>query len=258
MFRFIHRHGRLTLIAALVLALAQVVPAFAQDNPGIEPPAPPLEVVSSEPKPADTASEDTDAAKVDPKGQVLDGAPQLFLPLLNLPNGPVEGAATTAYWRDVLREGFEGAFPSGLWSLRDYNGSLGGTYVWNDVSNRHLGGYWSAHPKGGPPYANYMASQMTWGPFSLYGAQAAELRFSFFLVSESGYDFLRYGYSCTNGATWTDLSVSGNYVTWRNVTVPLTSCLGAPYVKVRFAFDSDTNTVYEGAYVDDIWIRKYQ
>lgn len=258
MFRFNHRHGRLTFIAALVLALAQVVPAFAQDSPNIEPPVPPLEVVSSEPKPDDTALGGPDVAKADGRDQALDGAQRLFLPFLNAPNGVVQGAATSAAWYTVLYEGFEGPFPSGLWRLRDYNGSLGGTYVWNDVSNRHLGGYWSAHPKGGPPYANYMASQMTWGPFSLYGAQAAELRFSFFLVSESGYDFLRYGYSCTNGATWTDLSVSGNYVTWRNVAVPLTSCLGAQYVKVRFVFDSDTNTVYEGAYVDDIWIRKYQ
>jgi hypothetical protein len=52
--------------------------------------------------------------------------------------------------------------------------------------------------------------------------------------------------------------VSGNYVTWRYVVVPLTSCLGASQVKIRFSFDSDTNIYYEGAYVDDILILKYQ
>ncbi len=254
MFRFSHRHGRLTLIAALVIALAQVVPAFAQDTPSIEPATPPLDVVSPTAKPADEME-----TTADPKDKAVSEAPQLFLPFLNAAGAPVQGAATSSYWYTVLYEGFEGPFPSGLWSLRDYNGSLGGTYVWNDVSTRaYTGSYWSAHPKGGSPYTNNMASQMTWGPFSLVGALQAEFRFNFFLVSESGYDFLRYGYSCTNGATWTDLSVSGNYVTWRYVVVPLTSCLGASQVKIRFSFDSDTNIYYEGAYVDDILILKYQ
>lgn len=253
MFRFIHRHDRLFLIVAIALAIFQVVPASAQDNPSIEPATPPLDVVSPEAKPTDFVE-----TTVDAKDQAVEGASQLFLPFLSVPAAPVQGAASTGYWYQVLYEGFEGPFPSGLWSLRDYNGSLGGTYVWNDVPHRAYTGGWSAHPKGGWPYTNYMASQMTWGPFSLVGAQKAELRFSFFLISESRYDFLRYGYSCTNGATWTDLSVSGNYVTWRYVVVPLTSCLGASQVKIRFSFDSDTNIYYEGAYVDDILILKYQ
>ena len=254
MFRFTHRHGRLFLIVALALAICQVVPAAAQDNPNIEPANPPIDVVASEAKPNDTSVE----ATVDEKDRALEAAPKIYLPLINQTGAAVESAATTAAWSTVFFEGFEGVFPSGLWALRDTNGAAGGTYVWNDVSNRHYGGYWSAHPKGGPAYTNIMASQMMWGPFSLVGAQAAELRFNFFLISESGYDYLRYGYSCNNGVTWTDYSLSGNYVNWRSTIVPLNYCVGYSQVKVRFLFESDTSVVYEGAYIDDVWIRKYQ
>jgi bacillopeptidase F (M6 metalloprotease family) len=115
----------------------------------------------------------------------------------------------------------------------------------------------------GSNYPDYAESWMTYGPFSLAGATAADLRFKQWLDTESGADYLCrlasldgsdfYG-TCASGysAGWTDsiLDLSDVYT--------IGSLLGQPEVWIATLFFSDESTNYpEGAYVDDLVLRKY-
>jgi hypothetical protein len=97
---------------------------------------------------------------------------------------------------------------------------------------------------------------MIYGPFSLADATDAEFRFMIWLNSEPSNDTLFVGAS-TNGTNFSGGSASGT-IDWSGYIFDLTDFTGEAQVWIIFAFESDSAIHKpEGAYVDDIEVRKY-
>ncbi len=252
------RHPLLALVVAGLLlfpvatALAAPIPAQGGDDPD-----------------PSFWEEEAPGQVYGPKAETLDSKPADDEPKLqaDLSDAGVDAqgvgpAAPEAGWIVIENEGFEGVWPDAGWVVVDYNGpSQGGTYVWDDTSKRHAGatGAWSAHPTDGvTPYTNDLHTTMTYGPFSLVGATDAKFKFSYFLDTEPGFDFFSWEYSCDNGASWVSQKKSGRPAVWKTVTVKLKPCLGKSSVLVQFGFISESSYSFEGAYVDNVLIQKYQ
>ena len=171
--------------------------------------------------------------------------------LLLMPLTPALGQTT------VLSEGFEGAFP-GSWSIGDP--TVPSVY-WKDVTNAvgtvtaHSGG-WKGYCAGighggtsaNPTYTNNMTAFMS-RSISLAGYAGANLSFWVNIPSiESGYD--RLGVYMDANQLWT---ASAPTTGWTFVTVPLNAYVGGTHT-LKFRFDSDVSTFYEGAYLDDILV----
>jgi predicted secreted protein len=176
-----------------------------------------------------------------------------------------------AGWTTILSEGFEGSFP-GSWELVD-NQQGYGQYFWGKRNCRAFQGSYGGWAVGGGAdgsslvcgndYPNYAESWMIYGPFSLVGASAAELRFKLWLNSESGHDYV-YWVASIDGADYYGQAVCGYSGGWADVLMDLAdvyeigSLLGEPEVWIAFVFQTDGNTHYpEGTYVDNVVLRKY-
>lgn len=182
-----------------------------------------------------------------------------------------DGPVAADGWVTILEDGFEGAFP-GPWDVADVDGPVGGEYFWEKRDCRSYGGSYSAWAPGGgsdgevlPCGADYPSDLLSWmvyGPFSLADATAAEMRFWLWVSSEPEYDLLFWGAS-VDGSQFYGEAFSGESFGWSEVLFDLAdvhvlgSLLGEPEVWVAFVWLSDGNTTYpEGAYVDDVWLRK--
>jgi hypothetical protein len=128
------------------------------------------------------------------------------------------------------------SFPSG-WTRYDYDGS---GHLWVEQA---IGGRCVAKPNG---YINDMATYME-RVVNLAGGNIAGafLDFRFRMNTETGFDFLRYEYSCNNRRTWrgSTHSDSGAYggasPGFINRTVSLAECDGSASVYIRFWFQTD-------------------
>jgi uncharacterized repeat protein (TIGR02543 family) len=191
--------------------------------------------------------------------------PRAYLPLA-VKEYPEQGS-----WETIVTENFEGPFP-GVWSVED-NQSGYGTYFWGKRNCRPYEGSRSGWAVGAgsdgtslscgdfyPPEAD---SWMVYGPFSLVDALAADLQFKLWVSTERDYD-----YACRlasiDGDDFYGNCTSGNSGGWINVGLDLSdvhslgSLLGEPQVWIALVFDSDGSINNpEGAYVDDIVLRKY-
>ena len=165
----------------------------------------------------------------------------------------------------ILNESFEGAFPSGSWTVT-------GSPTWDDQNYLARTGSWAAwcadtslNPSGGA-YSDNMNAQMKYGPFSLSGASSFSISYWIRGYTEQNYDFLHLLIS-GNGNTWYTLeSISGNLGTsWTNKSFnsaqiqSLTgqNFLGDSSVWIVFIFSSDASlSNYAGAFIDDILITK--
>ncbi|MBC8262651.1 MAG: protease inhibitor I42 family protein, partial [Anaerolineales bacterium] len=173
-------------------------------------------------------------------------------------------------WTNIVAEDFEGSFP-GAWSVFDNAGGYG-EYYWGKRDCRPHAGSYSGWGVGAGAdgtslscsdnYTNSVKSWMIYGPFDLTSASDAELLFSYWNFSESDYDYLFWGVSI-NGSNFYGTSTSGDSGGWNDVNYDLTNVYylgnltGQPEVWVAFVFTSDyTVTEAEGAYVDDIVLRK--
>jgi subtilisin family serine protease len=191
---------------------------------------------------------------------------EVYLPLVSRRYvGPPQGE-----WTTIMSEDFEGEFP-GAWEVLDGNPD-NGLYYWGKRDCRPFGGSYSGWAVGGGDGAaltcgsNYtwnVASWMVYGPFSLADATQAEFHFQLWQNTEVNYDYLFYGVSLDGS------NFDGSYVLkgtggWVPVTLDLTNVpgrgkvTGEPEVWVALLFSSDSfQTAPEGAYVDDIVLRKY-
>lgn len=190
---------------------------------------------------------------------VSDTAP-LYLPVILSNAGP--------NWTIIEDQGFEGAFPGTGWVLGT---DTIGEYLWGKSSCRSFNGNYSAWAVGGGSsgsglscgsnYPNNVFTYMDYGPFDLSEATAAEMQFKFWLNSENGKDGLCWGVA-TDGLYFNYDCLSGNTFGWFDEMVDFSnfegvSYLGEPQVWITFEFYSDEKNPYpEGAYVDDIVIRK--
>jgi len=107
-----------------------------------------------------------------------------------------------------------------------------------------------------------VSSWMTYGPFSLADASAAELTCDIWLDVESEFDWFYVSVS-VDEVSWFGWATTESTGGWLEATADLASipdlgsALGEPEVWVSLGFESDgLDTLPEGAYVDNIVLRK--
>lgn len=184
------------------------------------------------------------------------------------PGGPTP---TPSGWEILVNTDFEGEFPA-PWTVYDDNGTTNGEYYWGRRSCRSFAGNFSGWVVGagangaglscGSNYPNNARSSLKYGPFSLVGATAADLRFKLWLNTESGYDRV-CRMASINGVDFYGSCSSGNSGGWVDRTFDLSNVytlgnlLGQPQVWVLLWFYSDSSVTYsEGAYADNIVLRR--
>lgn len=190
---------------------------------------------------------------------------QTTIPLLNAP--------ITAGYHTIMSEDFEGAFP-GKWSVFDNNGFTEGEYYWwkrnckpyeGSYGGWPIGGGFSGSTRGcGAGLPVNTDSWMVYGPFSLEGLIAADLRFKMWLDQPEGVYLCRmasidgsnfYG-NCSTGngygpTGWIDQVLNlTNVYTLGNLT-------GQSRVWIAIIFqDPYWGGSWEGSFVDNIVLRQ--
>lgn len=187
------------------------------------------------------------------------------------PTGTPTPIATPFGWETLVSTDFEGDFP-GPWMVYDDDGATNGEYYWSKRSCRVYAGNYSGWAVGagangaklscGSNYPHQVNASMDYGPFSLVGVTAAELRYKLWLNSESDFDYMCH-FASIDGQDWYGSCVSGNSSGWMDRVFDLSNVyrlgnlLGRPQVWVELWFFSDASVNYpEGAYVDNIILRK--
>jgi hypothetical protein len=186
-----------------------------------------------------------------------------YLPLVLSESGPEPPG-----WITIVSEDFEASFPATGWQVIDEDGD-GGLYYWGRQDCRASGGSYSAWSVGagdaslgcGADYPGDVFSWMVYGPFSLADATAAELIFDWWSDS-TGSDEFFYGAS-TDDYDYRGVHVTGDHASWTTGEVfdlsavpSLGSLLGEDQVWIGFAFESGSSGDAEGAYVDNVLVRK--
>jgi hypothetical protein len=196
-------------------------------------------------------------------------SPRVRVPILLKNSG---GPTPPPSWTTIASEDFESASALSGWNVFDNTGATGGEYFWaRRTCNPHAGSYsgWGvgggANGSGlacGANYPNDADSWMVYGPFSLAGATAAELNFWMSLTTETNFDFLNR-LASIDGSNFYGSRTSGNTGGWVTRTLNLANVftlgnlLGQSQVWIAVSFSSDdSNTLPNGAFVDDIVLRK--
>jgi hypothetical protein len=180
----------------------------------------------------------------------------------------IAGAAPA--WQNLTQEGFEGAFPSTGWGLSEFGSD---EFLWAATNCRAFTGTKSGWGIGGGAqgsglscgnnYPDDAYSWLTFGPFSLADATAAEFRMQVWVETEldidgacrmASIDNFNFHGICTTGST------SGVFEprVLDLASVPnIGNLLGQPSVWVAMVFSSDQDVnLPEGAHVDDMVVRK--
>ncbi|MDY0019210.1 MAG: S8 family peptidase, partial [Anaerolineae bacterium] len=166
----------------------------------------------------------------------------------------------------IMSENFEGAFPTGLWSVFDDDGATNGEYYWDDITYKPYAGTYSAWAgaSGLSPssyYTDYMKSWMVYGPFDLSDAAAANLQFYYWSKTELDYDYFGW-YASADGTNFYGTRVSGAAASWNYVDFDLTNVptlgdlSGDSSVWIAFIFTSDGSGVDVGSFVDNVVLQK--
>jgi hypothetical protein len=172
-------------------------------------------------------------------------------------------------WVTIKQETFEGAFP-GAWELTD---NYGGAFGWGQSTCRPYQGTYSGWAIGGGllgsmqecgvNYPDSLETWMTYGPFSLADATAAEFALKLWEETEPDYDRVYMGASI-DGQTYYCRYISGSTGGWIDRTLDLASVptlgnlTGRSQVWIGVIFKTDLSINFpEGAYVDNIVVRKY-
>jgi len=189
-------------------------------------------------------------------GFVSPGANQASAVTVPLAEAP---GSTGDDWIVILAEDFEGDFPATTWKLT-------GNPTWSREAYRPHNGGWSGYCAGGGthaveppgPYPDDMQAWMTYGPFDLSNAVAAELEFHYWTQLGPEEDRLFWGASKT-GSLYRGDARAGDSSGWRQAILDLdrgtSSYLCEPEVWIGFQFRSDAASSGEGVYLDDIVLR---
>ncbi len=181
---------------------------------------------------------------------------------------PAAGAPTGAArqpegWANIMAEGFEGIFPYTGWTLLDLSND-GCDFLWDDDDFKPRVGSWAAWPAAGgadgldPAVSNYppnMNSWMIYGPFSLTGATNADALFSLWRQIEPAFDRIAFGVS-HDGTNFNTIQWDGT-ANWTDIQVNFLSFVGDGSVWVAWIFQSDSTVQYDGPWIDEIRIRRY-
>ncbi len=171
----------------------------------------------------------------------------------------------------VLNDGFEGAFPGGVWQVFLGSGVMVDAY-WGKTNSVSNTGSSSVHPAaagtsainvGVDSYPDNMGSWMIYGPFSMADAQAGQISFAFINDSEFGFDYLYALISTTSDfAVSAQYSHSGLQSDWAPFIVDLASLdtigsvIGQQQVYLALYFGSDGSQGGFGPAIDDVQITK--
>lgn len=173
---------------------------------------------------------------------------------------------------EIVYEGFEGDFPTGLWYTNQECEE--GNYTWGPRDCRPHTGYKSAWCVGGGAdgsqlecgsnYPDEVETQMIYGPFDLSDATAAKLTFWTWSSTQYESDTIYWGASTSGIFFWGERD-SGSNAFWNYKEFDLsrvpewgepTSYLGEPEVWIMFSFESDEWYSREGWFIDDVQIVK--
>jgi hypothetical protein len=223
--------------------LASALPASRTAGAGIAPAAAPKPGATGQPEPSRVPHLDSPVTPADPPKE---------------PGGARPSPRTG--WTLLMSEGFEGAFPSGLWTTFDDDGAAHGEYFWDDDDYLAYAGSWSAWPANGGAdgvdpeyywYPNYADSWMVYGPFDLTGYTAAYLDFMAWIRTEPGYDYFSWMAS-GDGTNFSGWKTSGDSGGWDYGYLDLADWLGDSSVWIAFVFQSDYSVVDYGPFVDEV------
>jgi hypothetical protein len=164
-------------------------------------------------------------------------------------------------WQTVMSEGFEFSFPGSGWALS-------GETTWGRDTFRHNQGSASGWCAGSRlaapgPYPNNMNARMTYGPFSLEDADSANLAFDRYLKSEQSHDYFTWGVS-VDSLNFHGRAVSGDSASWVRESIDLGNVpglgnvCGESKIWIVFGFASNDSVTDEGAYVDNILLRRHR
>ena len=154
--------------------------------------------------------------------------------------------AQTVIFFDDFESGLSNWTVTGLWgtsALYAYSGS-------NSFTESPFGNYTDL----------YTATATMDTGVDLTSALDADVSFYAIYSIEEGFDFMYVDASPDGGTTWYNLgSFTGeDYLTpWIKYTFPLGAFVGNPDVRIRFRFESDMALNYDGMYIDDFAITKY-
>jgi len=184
---------------------------------------------------------------------------ELSLPLKNFRNLPT----TSLYSGDIMREDFEGDFPTEKWRLS-------GNPTWGkDDYKPHCGKFslWCARSgtSGKDPqhnnYPNHCESYLFYGPFCLKAdgknIRSANLNFYYWLKTEQNYDWFSYLIS-KDGIRFKGWKISGTSSGWGHKSIDLLEFLDSEEfgqndsLWVAFTFTSDGSITEKGVFLDDI------
>jgi len=113
---------------------------------------------------------------------------------------------------------------------------------------------WHESPGGGSPDGANISLETP--PLDLRNTTGVRLVFWHRYAIESGWDYGHVEWSVNGGESWIDVATyTGTLSTWTRVEIPLPFLDGSSDARVRFRFTSDSNTSYDGWYIDDITIR---
>jgi len=216
--------------------------------------------ISEQPVPSSSSTELPPGLSIEPVSAVLELPPDFEYSAVE-PESPVPSVG----WEYLIMDGFEGT-----WNWDIY---FGGTEAyWGQEDCRADGPTNSAYcaaagaaavdPCTPADYPNDMDSWMVAGPFSLEDAIAAEFNFSLWFDTQPDfYDYIAWMVS-TDGSNFSGYGVSGSDATWYDISQDLATdpwlgnLCGEDEVWVAFWFYSDSATTAEGAYIDDVGLRK--
>lgn len=140
-------------------------------------------------------------------------------------------------WEDDVEGGTNGWTTQNPWAITTLK-SHSPTHSWTDS------------PAGN--YGNNLNISLTSPIIDLTGASDVQLNFWQICDTEAGWDYCHVEIS-TNGTTWTEIATyDGNHATWEEVSLDASALDNQPAARIRFRLTTDTNTVDDGWYVDDV------
>lgn len=169
----------------------------------------------------------------------------------------------------IKTENFE-VWPTSGWSVVDLSND-GYDRRWDSHTYKYHTGaraIWPARGGDGripvPGYDDYfnnMNTRMTYGPFDLSDARQAEVRFWLWIDTQPTYDYLALEVSTTSsGSGFQEIARwSGSATSWQEqvILIPLDNRLDYSSVWIAWRFYSNSSTVADGPWVDDVLLRKY-
>jgi hypothetical protein len=124
---------------------------------------------------------------------------------------------------------------------------------WAIVSNQSHSpvNSWHESPSGNSPDGANIALEAP--PLDLRNTTGVTLTFWHRYAIENNYDYGHVEWSVNGGESWIDVATfTGTQSSWTQVRIPLPGLDNAGDARVRFRYTSDSNTNYDGWYLDDI------